>query len=96
MAYTTVYLNGHQDNMVRRFVVDTVADIGSIDTSQLKPGSTVFVIEDSANYMLNNKYQWRQIKNSGGGGGGDIDHIIYDGSDEDNPGNVDYDGGEEG
>ena len=90
MAFTTIYSNGQRPNMVREFVVDTEADIASINTSQLMPGSTCFVIEQSQWYMLNHQYQWKPVA---------LNSVIYDGGEENssNPGydDVIYDGGEE-
>ena len=87
--------------MVRRFVVDTVDEVATINISQLRAGSTAFVIKTSETYMLSNARQWVKVKtgSGSGGGGGDEDsrEVIYDGSDEDNPfgTNTYYDGGDE-
>lgn len=78
MAYTTTYLNGHSDNMVRKFVIDTATDITGIDTAQLKPGSTVFVIDTSSYYMLNHQQEWIPIES-----GSLPSHLTIDGSNED-------------
>lgn len=98
MAYTTVYSNGIVDNMVRKFVVDTVDQVATINVSQLRAGSTAFVIKTSETYMLSNARKWEKVTvGSGGGGGGGDREVIYDGSDEDNPGstNIIYNGGDE-
>lgn len=78
-AYTAMFLNGHTDNMVREFVVDTNEDIAKIDVSQLKPGSRVFVINTSTWYMLNHSKKWNTVDWGGGGGGSEYDHVIYNG-----------------
>lgn len=93
MAFTTIYSNGQRANMVREFVVDTEADIASINTSQLLPGSTCFVIEQSQWYMLNHQYQWKPVTLSGISG-----DVIYDGGEENSTPSgqhLIYDGGEE-
>ena len=98
MAFTTIYSNGQRANMVREFVVDVTEDKDKIPTDQLLPGSTCFVINESQWYMLNHSYKWTAI-NIGGGGGGDTDHVIYDGGEEtDSPDPSDhiiYNGGDE-
>lgn len=93
MAFTTVYSNGQRANMVREFVVDIQADITSINTSQLLPGSTCFVIEESQWYMLNHNLEWKPVQISGISG-----DVIYDGGEENSSSNnqhLIYDGGEE-
>lgn len=99
MAYSTVYSNGVSDNMVRRFVVDTVDELSTINISQLRAGSTAFVIKTSETYMLSNARKWEKVVlSSGGGNGGSSgsEDVIYDGGneDEDDRGIV-YDGGDE-
>lgn len=84
MAYTAIYANGSTFNAVKKFVIDTFNEIYDIDTSQISPGSTAFVIADSTTYMLNNKLNWIKVNlssgsGSGGGGGGTSGEIIYEG-----------------
>lgn len=38
---------------VQELIADTAADVDTIPTTGLKPGSTVIVLEDSTVYMLN-------------------------------------------
>lgn len=82
MAYTAIYANGTTFNMVKKFVVDTFKDVAEIDTQQISPGSTAFVIETSKTYMLNNKYKWIEVQLTGGSSGGGTTpsgDIIYEG-----------------
>ena len=93
MAFTTIYSNGQRANMVREFVVDNKADMNTILTDQLLPGSTCFVINESQWYMLNHSYEWVSVSING--------HVIYDGGDEDpnsslnNGDHIIYNGGDE-
>ena len=52
---------------IKHFNVDTVAEIADINLRYVKPGSTVFVIEGSLNYVLNSEYQWVLTAANGGG-----------------------------
>ena len=45
--YTTVFSGGYVYNQVKKIVVDTKADLDSINTSQLMAGSKAFVINTS-------------------------------------------------
>lgn len=45
---------------VKKYIVDTVAEISTLPKN-VTIGSTVFVIEDSSTYMLNNKKEWVKI-----------------------------------
>lgn len=82
----SIYSNsGRNSYGIKSFIVDTDADFQNFQYKDLKAGSTVFVIETSKHYMLNNQLKWVEIhpygtgSSSGGGGGSDSDHIIYDG-----------------
>ena len=70
---------------VKRFMVRTVEDILTIPlTPAIRPGSTVFVTSDQSRYILDQDYNWVQLKTPGGnsGEGGDEDQeIIYEGGD---------------
>lgn len=54
---------------VKHFVVDESADVKKLDRN-VTPGSTAFVIETSETYMLSNKYEWKKVLLSSGGGSG--------------------------
>ena len=80
---------------VKKFTVDTFAEIASIKLASVAMGSTAFVISTSETYMLNGSKQWVKVTLPGGGSGnGDI---IYDGGDsnDNNTGadDVIYEGG---
>lgn len=68
---------------ITHFIADTIDDMYKISTNGLTPGSTVFVINTSNKYMLNNQKEWIKIANGSGGGGGDTpnpsDTYIYEG-----------------
>jgi hypothetical protein len=70
---------------VNRYLVDTVDDLMLLNTANLYPGSTAFVIDSSATYMLNSSKVWVKVNLSGGSGGGS--------GEGDLPDNITYDGG---
>ena len=76
-------LNKYHDitnnQMVHRFVINTIADIADIPAEKYSPGSVCLVADTGDRYMLNLDYKWiRQPAGSGGSGGTDED-VIYDG-----------------
>lgn len=106
-SYTTMFSSGQVHNQIKEFVVDTYDKIGSIDISQILPGSRTFVIKDETNdgnsqwYMLDHEGNWDPVDWGSGGGGGSADDVIYDGGEENKSGSdqdldIIYDGGEEG
>ncbi len=48
-----------QYNVVE-MVVDTLADVATLPTN-VAPGSTCFVIENSTVYMLNGNNEWKEL-----------------------------------
>ena len=67
------------NQMVHRFVINTIADIADIPAEKYSPGSIAIVADTGDRYMLNLDYKWiRQPAGSGGSGGTDED-VIYDG-----------------
>jgi hypothetical protein len=88
---------------IKHYNVDTEDDRLAINTFNLTPGTTAFVIENSKHYMLNGSRKWVEITpfgkgSSSGGGqdGGDIDEVPDDnpGSEENGDDNGIYDGGD--
>lgn len=69
---------------IKHYNVDNESDRLSINTFNLTPGSTVFVIENSKHYMLNNKKEWIEV------------NLFSNGSSNvgPNPGDGFYDGGD--
>ena len=66
-------------NAVKKCVADFEVDLQTIPLTDFAPGSTVFVIESSKNYMLNHSKKWIEVEL---GSAGDIttpDTIIYSG-----------------
>ena len=63
---------GANDNYVaygvQKYIVDYSSDIGSLPT-HCATGSTAFVIDTSATYMMNSQKEWKLIKIGGSGGG---------------------------
>ena len=57
---------------IKHFVVDTEAELEEIPLISVFSGSTAFVVEKSARYMLNNKREWIKVStaSSGGSSGG--------------------------
>lgn len=67
---------------VKKFFLDTAEDLMQLNTANLYPGSTAFIINTSTTYMLNNKKVWVKVDLGSGGSSGDgdlPDHVIYDG-----------------
>lgn len=48
----------------KEIIVDTEAEVSSVDTKEACPGSIIYVVENGAMYMLNTKNEW--IKQLGG------------------------------
>lgn len=77
---------------IKHYDLDSIEDLKNINKNNLTPGSTIFIIDSSKYYKLNNKKQWVEIypfgknNNSGGGGSDDpgSDDLIYDGGSIDN------------
>lgn len=57
MAINITKDNG-RDQKTTEFLADSVSDIQSLPTTGVVPGSTCFVIENSALYILNSQKQW--------------------------------------
>lgn len=95
-SYTTMFSSGQVHNQIKEFVVDTYDKIGSIDISQILPGSRVFVIKDETH---DNKSQWYMLNHSGGWdpiNWGSVEDVIYDGGgvEQNSKENTSYNGGE--
>lgn len=54
---------------VTRFLIDTEAEIKDLPTYHTS-GSSAFVIENSARYILNNNHEWIKVASSNSNGGG--------------------------
>lgn len=69
------------DYGIKHYYADTYNDIVEIPIKDTAPGSTVFVIDTSTYYMLNNQKKWISVQLSTGGGGGGTPggEIIYEG-----------------
>ncbi len=65
----TVVKNERQTG-VKRYVCDKSDELSKIDLRTTVMGSTCFVIEEDANYILNSSWEWKAVKNYGGGGSG--------------------------
>jgi hypothetical protein len=64
---------------IKHFNLDEIVDLPNLNKSQLTPGSTVFIIENSKYYMLNGSKKWVEINPFG------KTIISGDGETEDNP-----------
>lgn len=67
---------------IKKFILDTENELPLVDTTNLYPGSTAFIIESSNNYMLNSQLEWKKVTLAGSGGGSNDpsgDDIIYEG-----------------
>ena len=58
---------------VKRYVCDKSDDLPKIDLRTTRMGSTCFVIEENASYILTGQGKWSLIKNAGGNGGNNDD-----------------------
>ncbi len=76
-----ITLHSHRNQItygIEHFILDTLDDLKELNKKSLKPGSTIFVIDNSKYYMLNGKNSWVEINpygmnhssNSGSGSGG--------------------------
>lgn len=64
MSYAITSQNGHTSYGVKEFVIDKKQDLEAFENSidiNTAPGSTVFIVETSEVYMLNNKKEWVEI-----------------------------------
>lgn len=63
--------NGITKYGIYDFIIDTNKDLEDFKVlkNKILPGSTIFVIETSTKYMLNNQYQWKAIKSSSSSSG---------------------------
>lgn len=66
MSFRIQSQSGRTTYNLKKFTVDTFADISKIAVRELAVGSTVFVIDTSENYMLNSQRQWIKVKLGGG------------------------------
>ena len=55
---------------VKDFVCDKKDELSKIDLRKTLMGSTCFVIEEDANYILNGVGEWTAVSNYGAGGSG--------------------------
>ena len=75
-----IYSNSNNNSYgVKSFILDTDEDFKNFDYKGAKTGSTIFVIETSKHYMLNNKLEWKEIFPYGRGSSITDGDIIYDG-----------------
>ena len=68
MSYT---LYANDDNIaygVKKFIVDTTADLAQLPKN-ITPGSSALVIKTSTIYMLSNEHNWEKITIASGEGG---------------------------
>lgn len=59
--YNFINQSGQIQYNVVELIVDTINDILTLPTN-FGPGSTAFVIENSAIYMLSNAGKWEELK----------------------------------
>lgn len=53
--------SNREDYKHREYIVDTAADLANITVTDDAPGSTAFVVETGAAYMLNTEKQWKEL-----------------------------------
>ena len=66
MSYT---LYANDDNVaygVKKFIVDTTADLAELPTN-VTPGSSVLVTKTSKLFVLNNEHKWDELVTTSGG-----------------------------
>ena len=101
MSYRIQSQAGKTTYNIKELLIDTYSDIASINVKTLAPGSTVFVIDKSEHYMLNNKFEWVKVSIGGGNNvlsgavSGEVE-LIYDGGEIDGAPDLSvvYEGGE--
>lgn len=69
MSINKVKENNHIAYGTMTFTVDSSSELSSVPTN-VTPGSTCFIIEESKTYILNGQGEWKEYQSSGGGGGG--------------------------
>ena len=52
---------------IKRYVCDKSDELSKIDLRTTRMGSTCFIIEEDANYILNGEGKWIAVKNAEGG-----------------------------
>ena len=62
----TIVKNERQTG-VKRYVCDKSDELSKIDLRTTVMGSTCFIIEEDANYILDGNWEWKAVKNYGGG-----------------------------
>ena len=65
--FNIVKQGDHSTAYVTAFIADTESDIENLPTN-VAPGSTCFVINNSKKYMLNNELEWKITSSDSGGG----------------------------
>lgn len=85
--YNLIYQNNKFTYGLKKFVVDTIADISEIPATTLSKGSTAFVRSTADTYIYGDNNTWSKLPKSSGGssGGGDNpsedNTYIWDGGD---------------
>lgn len=69
MAINKVKENNHVSYGTVIYTVDSASELSSVPTD-VTPGSTCFVIDESKTYILNGQGEWKVYSSGGGGGGG--------------------------
>lgn len=59
--YSVIKQNDNISAYVTEFIVDTEADIATLPTKDVFPGSTCIVAETSNVYILNSKKEWVKL-----------------------------------
>lgn len=81
----SIYSNGNRVAYgIKHYDLDSIEDLKNVNKNSLTPGSTIFIINSSKYYKLNNKRQWIEIYpygkgNTSGSDSDDSDDMIYDG-----------------
>ena len=85
--YVLKKAGGNSNIAYQEFVCDDLTDMNSINIKTCTMGSTCYVINTGATYVLNSQKEWRlKITNSSGSTSGSIpspdDNYVYDGGEE--------------
>lgn len=75
--YSLISHRGIYNEAIKKYIVDHKADMSQLPTD-ISPGSTCFVIEDSTNYMLNHQSQWVKINLAVGSSVTTLDDLTID------------------
>lgn len=79
MGIVNISNNGKINYNIKEIICDTYGDL---PLDGLLPGSRAYVVDEEKHYILNTKYEWKELKSGKGGGGGSGRTYEYYGDDK--------------